>query len=367
MNKKSIVFILLPLLILITFTINKNSDIVYATNHTTTGSLYVQTIPSGASIYLDSSLKGISPLTIDNVATGTHTVKAVLGGYKDAYAYPNVQAGQLTSLYLTLQQVPNGNIYVTTSPTAANIYLDNTLKGTSPILITNVSTGDHTVKATKINYLDTSQTVNVVVNQTTTVSLVLQPINQSTSVGSLSVTTNLASAEIYLDGSFKGLTQNGNLIINNIPIGIHTVTAKKSGYQDASSSINIQAGVTTSVSLTLTPLTYTCSDSDNGINYYVKGTATVTTSNGTVISSATDFCSDIKTLNEQYCSSTGTSISVQRFECNCKNGVCQAIVGGGKRVVLSTNWLLLLLLIIAAGLVIWRTKKKSVKLKKKNK
>jgi len=61
----------------------------------------------------------------------------------------------------------------------------------------------------------------------------------------------------------------------------------------------------------------TCIDSDGGLNYYLKGTATL--SNGT---SATDYCPSFTVLAERYCSS---EISTQSYTCpsgNCTNGAC---------------------------------------------
>ncbi|RLG10671.1 hypothetical protein DRN73_07230 [Candidatus Pacearchaeota archaeon] len=60
-----------------------------------------------------------------------------------------------------------------------------------------------------------------------------------------------------------------------------------------------------------------CSDTDGGINYYEKGTATSSTA------SVTDFCLTNKTLQEVYCDSNNYVNSVQ-YTCpvNCSQGAC---------------------------------------------
>lgn len=49
-----------------------------------TGSISVTSDPTGATIFLDNAIKGITPLTLDNVPNGVHTVRVRLDGYYDA-------------------------------------------------------------------------------------------------------------------------------------------------------------------------------------------------------------------------------------------------------------------------------------------
>ncbi len=64
-------------------------------------------------------------------------------------------------------------------------------------------------------------------------------------------------------------------------------------------------------------ITPTCTDSDGGKNYYVKGTVTV---DGTRL---TDFCIDSKTLKEHYC--MGSNARYLNYTCpyGCENGACR--------------------------------------------
>jgi len=351
------------------FGFNSDLKLVNATNHTNqtqTGSLSVQTNPTGANIFLDGVLKGQSPLTLENVAIGTHSVKAVKAGYQDAYVYPYVQAGITTSVYLTLQQqTEQGSIYVVTNPSPANIYLDEISQGLSPLAIFNVSVGNHTVKATKSGYLDAMQTVTVIANQQVTTSLTLQSTTNTTPTyyGDLGVTTNPLDAAIYLDGTFKGVTQFGTLWIYTIPVGSHTVKATKSGYQDAVQTVNIQTSTMTNITINLVPYTYSCSDTDNGKNYAVRGTATVTRSDGNITQTGTDFCNSNspKSLTEYSCTTSGNTLSVTIFECKskCKNGACPLVIP------LANNlWVLVAVLAVVALLFVWKKKSKTTKKKR---
>jgi hypothetical protein len=46
-----------------------------------TGSISVASTPSGASVYLDGSSKGMTPKTITGVSAGSHTIKLSKSGY----------------------------------------------------------------------------------------------------------------------------------------------------------------------------------------------------------------------------------------------------------------------------------------------
>lgn len=65
----------------------------------------------------------------------------------------------------------------------------------------------------------------------------------------------------------------------------------------------------------------TCTDSDNGYNYFTKGQTTL--SNGVV---STDFCSSANTLDEYICPATPSEYGVsQSYTCphGCSEGACK--------------------------------------------
>jgi tetratricopeptide (TPR) repeat protein len=47
------------------------------------GELVIKTTPTGASVFLDGKLRGPSPITISNLSSGTHQLRATKEGYKD--------------------------------------------------------------------------------------------------------------------------------------------------------------------------------------------------------------------------------------------------------------------------------------------
>lgn len=75
----------------------------------TSGSLSVTTTPAGIEVFLDGSLRGISPITLDNLAPGTHTLLLKREGYADMTVPVMITAGQT-------QSIDTGMTPVTTKP-----------------------------------------------------------------------------------------------------------------------------------------------------------------------------------------------------------------------------------------------------------
>ena len=148
------------------------------------GSIYVQSTPSGAKINIDRIYKGTAPITISDVSVGYHTIKLTKSGYKD-YTAENiyVSAGETkrisASLALTPRVIPTarptptvpktGYVSVSSNPINANIEIDGDYKGTTPLNVP-VSVGYHTIKLTKSGYGDYIKEMYVSAGRTVQVS-----------------------------------------------------------------------------------------------------------------------------------------------------------------------------------------------------
>lgn len=75
------------------------------------GGIQISSSPTGAETYLDNVFQGYTPLSLQNVAPGSHVIMLKLGGYSDWQTTTQVTAGQITQLSATLTPVP------TTAPT----------------------------------------------------------------------------------------------------------------------------------------------------------------------------------------------------------------------------------------------------------
>ena len=140
------------------------------------GNISLSSTPSGANVYLDNEYKGLTTLTMNNIANGDHIVIVRLTGYQDWTQNVTV-LGNSTSLSATLVANTttgvNGSISFTSSPANANVYINDVIKGYTPITVYNLTPDSYAVKIQKPGYLIYAQRFNVTSGNTTTVSVTL--------------------------------------------------------------------------------------------------------------------------------------------------------------------------------------------------
>jgi len=150
-----------------------------------------------------------------------------------------------------------GTLSVTSTPSGADVYVDNAYKGLTPVSIGAIPNGNHALLVKLDGYQDYLRTVSVMGDtQGITASLVLKPTPTITTVqptgtvtlpqtpggyGSLVVTTSPPGAQVYVDNALKGITP---ATIPGLPAGTHALLLKMDGFEDLSTTITITAGQT---------------------------------------------------------------------------------------------------------------------------
>jgi hypothetical protein len=178
------------------------------------GQVSFTSIPSGANIYLDNAYKGLTPLTIDGVPNGNHTVVLRLNTYEDASRTITVTGNSLLvnialiplptqtpTVTSTIQPTVSttvlpveeyGSISITTSPAGARVYVDGELKGITPATIPGLSSGDHAVSLSYPGYTDLNTTIKVSAGKTTEYSTALVEPAQTPGFGILAAVISIA-------------------------------------------------------------------------------------------------------------------------------------------------------------------------------
>lgn len=70
------------------------------------GELTVRTTPAGARVYLDGSQVGVSPVSLSDIPTGVHEVRAVCPGYSDGKAHVEILPSATQKLVWDLSPLP---------------------------------------------------------------------------------------------------------------------------------------------------------------------------------------------------------------------------------------------------------------------
>ena len=240
-----------------TFTITAGSGpYIHVDLTPATGSLTLNTIPSGATLILDGVNRGTTPLTLTGLSPGTHTARFSLSGYQEDTETVTVVAGGSGGGYtFTLSpvvQVPTtGGLALNTIPSGATVVIDGVNRGTTPVTVTGLSPGPHTVRFSLAGYQEDTETLPVTAGQTVGYTFTLSPAAQAPTTGGLILNTVPPGATVVLDDVVKGTTP---LDITGLAPGSQTLRFSLSGYQEDTETLPVTAGQTVGYTFTLSPV-----------------------------------------------------------------------------------------------------------------
>ncbi len=123
-------------------------------------------------------------------------------------------------------------VHIQTVPSGGAIRVDG--KTCPSPCAPQLSVGPHTVDAELTGYARSTEKISVARGGQTDFTLPLTAESTpATTVGSLAVQTNVEGADILVDGVLAGVTGSDHrLVVSGLAPGKHTVTARKSGYQN---------------------------------------------------------------------------------------------------------------------------------------
>ncbi|MFA5003317.1 MAG: PEGA domain-containing protein, partial [Methanolinea sp.] len=120
-------------------------------------------------------------------------------------------------------------------------------------LASGLTPGYHQVRISLSGFQDWVGSVNVQSDVTTKVSQTLSVGPTQTSIpgtGSISVNSNPAGADVYLDNGYVGISP---LTIPSVTAGSHVILLTHPGYANWQATVDVQQGATASVDATLFP------------------------------------------------------------------------------------------------------------------
>ena len=204
------------------------------------GSVTVTSTPSGALVFLDEKQVGQTPLTLDRIASGSHSLRLQAPQYAVERRNVSVADGQAANVAVTLA-ARFAEITVQ-APQGAVVTVDGDRKG-SGTLSWRQSEGLCDIVVSMAGHRDARRQLEVVAGRAQTVQLTPQPI-----YGSASVDSDLMDAEIWIDGKQYGVTPN---VVERLLVGSHTLVLKKSGYADLQQQFSVEEGKEASLSVKL--------------------------------------------------------------------------------------------------------------------
>lgn len=152
------------------------------------GRVLVRSTPAGAEVVLDGRMRGETPLAVRDLAFGTHIIRVTRRGYDPQERQIIVRAGE-PALSVDFVLSPSGgagtpapqpatglgSMFVESQPPRAMVYLDGRLVARTPLLISQLNAGPHTLRLEFEGYQPWSSSVQVVTGERSRVSVSLVP------------------------------------------------------------------------------------------------------------------------------------------------------------------------------------------------
>jgi len=138
----------------------------------------VITWPAGAAVFINSEYRGVTPIKVGNLSSGSYLVDVSQAGYKNETFTRTLSEGSMVEIGinqfepLSVGPAPtgNGSIAVDSSPGGASVTLDGNPAGTTPssraaLILNAVPSGNHTITVELAGYPLFTSTVTVIKNK----------------------------------------------------------------------------------------------------------------------------------------------------------------------------------------------------------
>ncbi len=197
------------------------------------GSLFISSQPPGAKVFMNQVDQGITPLTLENVPTGTYSFNLVRPLYLPEEFSLEVRALEYTTHHVELTS-NFGMVTVETEPDGATVFLDGEEKGISPLTLSQLSAGSHRIRIVRSFYYETEDNFEIRSGDDLDKIYKLSP-----KFGRVSVKSDPAGAEVLVDGQPKGITP---VIVEPLMSGSHIITLKLDHYNELVDEVRVSDG-----------------------------------------------------------------------------------------------------------------------------
>jgi hypothetical protein len=199
--------------------------------------------PSGARVWLDGTEVGVTPVDLPAVQAGPREVKLVLAAHAVLQQTVRVTGEEAEQAFRFRLRALAGNLRVETTPRGASLTVDGEDRGKTPVAITALGVGTHTVAFALDGYLPVTRSVDIADQETAAVQEELQKAE-----GRILCVSVPAGASINLDGADAGKTPT---TLEHVSAGKRVLTLTLAGYQPWTARVPVVHGQITRVEVGL--------------------------------------------------------------------------------------------------------------------
>jgi serine/threonine-protein kinase len=190
-----------------------------------------------------------TPCSFNNLAPAQYSLEVQKEGYQSVQTALQVKNGNVQDQKIKLESLAKG-IFISSKPPGADVFINGAKQsGQTPVTLP-LAPGQYNLVLRLPGYEAYAGSIQIKDNIQT--QLVDVPLNEksATHVAWAQVSTNPKGAEIIVDGTSTGQFAPARV---QIPSGLHTLTLRLAGYQQAKRTVQVSEGGTVTVDESLHP------------------------------------------------------------------------------------------------------------------
>jgi formylglycine-generating enzyme required for sulfatase activity len=188
------------------------------------------TVANQAEIWVNGERKGVGQWTGD-LASGEYMVETRLTNHRSASSSKHISSSPSRQTIALDAPMPiYGKVIITSTPSMADIYLDDKLVGQTPLILQECLIGKHNIRVSKNGYGDYQTSITVQEGRTNEVEC---PLSNLVTVKLSS--DNAPDAQVCVDGVEMGALR----FVKELSIGRHEITLKDDFYSDYTKTIEV--------------------------------------------------------------------------------------------------------------------------------
>lgn len=192
--------------------------------------MVLTTEPRGAEVFVDSEPRGLTPLTLEEMAPGKHLLAMRLEGHPPYGEEISVDTRAPVEVFHDFAAakealIPKGSLRIDSDPPGAEVFINGENRGETPLDMPDMLAADYVVKLEREGYRPVRKQITLLPDENLRISLSLA---QKPKHGSVRISSSPAGAEVLINGAYKGSTP---LILDKLPVGEYDVAIGKNGYK----------------------------------------------------------------------------------------------------------------------------------------
>jgi hypothetical protein len=209
------------------------------------GATALRSEPAGARILLDEIDRGLTPMKVERLKRGVHSVLLSLEGYIPRQDTLNVFPEQMDTLDVVLTPLP-ATLVISSFPESSQVIIDTTAFDQLTPLKIQLEAGQHRLSIRRNGYGQAETLLTLKPAAVHDVTIHLTSMENIVASGSLRVMAD-PWAEVSIDGKNMGSTRTQNMF-DKIPVGKHAVKLFHPDYPVYEGSVFIRKSVEETIS-----------------------------------------------------------------------------------------------------------------------